>query len=132
MLLILTQRYGREAVATEKTSTVTTRERFLKSKLIVPGIALKKFKQLETASKVTLHQCAGVMGTDHVQMYKVSKPRACNLSMGSVIADPAEFWNHAEIHCKNHPLGAIIMFDNFEGNVPEARMIKKHVYNIFV
>ena len=133
--LDLTQHFAKEA--TEHKSVVplpTTRDRFLESQLVVPGIALKKFLQVsqsteglgETREAVDVKNYVGVMGTDSYRMYKQSRPRVCALMMGDISSDP-HFWQHAQDQLKGHPVGAICFFNTFEGQWSEALGSKTEV-----
>lgn len=119
--LDLTQQYGTdlEIKDTQGAEATTTKDRFLNCELVVPGIALKKLKQVETTD-YPVNTYVGILGKSESRMYKVTKPHVCTMMMADFCSDTGKFWEHAERQCKNHSIGAICMFDSFEKDWSEA------------
>jgi len=116
----ITQMFGKEALESKAVvPCMTAKELFLDSELILPGIGLKKFKQLECCG-AELANYVGVFGKDQCTMYKQTKPRACTLMMGDFLSDRDSFWKYALRQCKQYPVVAICFFDVFSEDPAEA------------
>ena len=118
----LTQLFGLEATEkVELEAGQSVKEQFLASELVVPGIALKKFWQIQTTEHDG-NKYLGILAKDECKMYRVAKPRLCALAMGDVLSEPEKFWQLAVQQCKNQKVGGVFIFDSFEGDLAQARL----------
>ena len=116
----ITEQFVREA--TDKASAeppVSAKDRFFECDLVIPAIALKKFKQLDSTDAV-LSTHVGVLGQDECQMYKTKKKRLCTMMFGDFFTDRDSFWKHAVSQCKNQRVYGIFLFDSFDGDPTKA------------
>ena len=98
------------------------KDRFMKCDLVVPSVALNKFKQT-SSTEIPFTKYVGILGKDKCRMYKTDKDRLCCLMMGDLISDPNDFWVHASIQLKNNFVGGVIVFDTYEGDVSQGRFV---------
>ena len=127
--------YGKDALdmpGKGAEQNVSAHDRFMHCDLVVPAVALNKFKQVETlpdtAEKKRLENYVGVLGEDACRMYKKSRPRLCCLMMGDYFEDETLFWKHASIQLKNNPVGGIFTFDTFAGDISQAWYCQTMLY----
>ncbi len=106
-----------EVSAEKTTSKKDTKTCYMKAELIIPGIALKKFKQTLVEQPTRAGGYFAALAVAEVTMYKVKKPRLVAMCAGDVLADPQRFWNRAATHMGLHPLKALILFDGFKGDL---------------
>lgn len=124
----ITDVYGRDALELLEKSgnenAMSAHDRFMGCDLVVPAVALSKFKQVEslpdTEEQKRIESYVGVLGEDTCRMYKKTKPRLCCLMMGNYHEDETRFWKHASTQLKDHPVGGIFTFDTFTGDISEA------------
>lgn len=119
----LTQQHAKEALKPKHSLTVAVRDRFMKCDLVVPSVALNKFKQL-SSTELPMTKYVGILGKNKCRMYKTEKDRLCSMVMGDLISNPADFWSHASIQLKNNFVGGVVVFDNYEGEITQARSSK--------
>ena len=117
----ITNQFTKEATEKKKSEKgPAPKERFFACDLVIPAIALKKFKILESSDGV-LPNNVGVLGQDECQMCKTKKARLCTLMFGDYFTDNDDFWAHAVLQCKNHRVGGVFLFDSFVGDPTKER-----------
>ena len=93
---------------------------FMSAGLIVPGIALKKFK-LAALEDPNRGGCfVGAAGVADVTMYKVARPKVTGLCLGDFTSDPVAFWQWAVRHLGTKPVGALFLYDAFSLSIDDA------------
>ena len=85
---------------------------FVKSDLIVPGIALKKAKQAVDTYQADASQFLGVLGAAKVRMYKIERPGVQKQVMGKYHKDIKMFWKEVQKHLHGEPVKLIMVSDN--------------------
>ena len=108
------------AVANLEPVSESQKEIFMGAKLIVPGIALKKFKLALVDGQERSSCFLGVMGVGDMTMYKTTRPKLTGLVVGDFLTDPKEFWQWVQEHLCDKPVGALFVFDRFRLPIQDA------------
>ena len=98
---------------------------FFKAGLIVPGIALKKFKLAALEDQSRSQSFAGALGEGEITMYKTQRPKLTGLCMGDFTSDPAAFWHWVRHHLREKPVAAVLIFDGFSLTMEDAPWLCK-------
>lgn len=117
---------GADLVKCTQTSLGPQKDRFLVSRLVVPGISLKKFhlaihqsqQSADATQKSTTH--IAVLGAGVIKQYKISKPTLAGMVIGDASTSPEAFWNICTKHLQNTKIAAIFLSDNFTGTVEDV------------
>jgi len=125
----LTQQHAKEALKPKAGLQGSVRDRFMQCDLVVPSVALNKFKQLSSA-EFLMTKYVAILGKNKCRMYKTEKDRLCCMVMGDLISDPDDFWVHVSMQLKNNFIGGVVVFDNYEGDISQARSSK--IINVFL
>ena len=107
----------------DEPAKASQREAFMKADLIMPGIALKKFKMALADDAARSQSYLGVCGVDDFTMYKTKRKRATGLCMGAFTPNPEQFWNLAAPHLRNKPLAALLVFEDFQATIEDATQL---------
>ena len=99
---------GRPETSTGKpASTVSAREQFRDSDLVVPGIAVKKMKLAMDQSKQDRENYIAVLGGDTVKAYRNEKPGVNKMILGDVLKYNHSFWAKVAKHL--HGMKAVLL-----------------------
>lgn len=98
----------------------TQKDVFMQADLIVPGIALKKFKMalVDSPNRSTCYVAA--LGVEEMTQYKVQRPKLCGMCMGDHQSTPDSFWQATQRHLRDKPLAALIVFEDFQGQMQDV------------
>lgn len=111
-----------EEEETGQATELSTKERFLRADLLVPGIALKKFKMsLDSCSGPTNHLIA-LLSSGDIERYKSTRPMLQCMIMGD-LSQHADFWEEFSRHFKNKPVTAVVFPSSGEMTLPQAAAI---------
>lgn len=107
---------------TGQTTELSAKERFLNAGLLVPGIALKKFKMiLDSCSGPTNHFIALLSSGDLVR-YKSTRPVLQCMIMGD-LSQHTDFWDQFARHFKKQSVTAVLFPSTGEMTLPQAAVI---------
>ena len=109
---------------------VTMRQLFMEADLLVPGIALKKFKQALAEDENRSKSYIATLGVESFTMYKTSRPKLFGMMMGNFQEDPIKFWQSSSQHLVK-PLGALFIFDNADMTVDDATLICLQLFLLY-
>ena len=123
----LTQFYAPESQAAPE-SKVDLKELFLAADLVVPGIALKKFKQALSAA-ANAPDYFGVMGLSTVKMYRKERPSVEKLAMADMSQHRDWFWAQAGKHLGGLEAGVLLVPTGSNMHPSEATWPKCCVLN---
>lgn len=112
---------GEDLVKCTQTSLGPQKDRFMRAKLVVPGISVKKFHLATHSSQqrdgVTQRSTThiAVLGRSVIKQYRTSKPTLAGMVIGDALTNPETFWNTCTKHLKTTKIAAIFLTDNFTG-----------------
>lgn len=89
-------------------SVQTSKDRFLGAQLIIPGIAIKKFKQALEESGSEAHHWVAFCGAGTVKMYKQERPRLEGMVLGNLQSMEEKFHAKLPVHLNNYPITALM------------------------
>ena len=104
--------------------------KFLEADVLVPGIALKKFKQalhdeMGEGNEINMESFLGVTSIGDFKRYKKSRHVLQRMAMGDVEAMKDKFWNSVAAHMKDHSIAAIFKTSSSRISVQDAT---RHIY----
>ncbi len=95
---------------------ISAKDRFSRAELIVPGIALKKFKQCLEDEEQSVAPFVAILGVSQLKRYKIQRPMLQNMLMGNTESH-ATIWEHVSKHMKDLSVGAIFTAFNSSWDV---------------
>ena len=100
-------------------SSVSQRESFKNADLVVPGVALKKFK-LAITEAGNAEGYMAALGYREATLYKIPRPCLCSMTMGDVLGESSAFWSWVAQQVHGSKVGAIFVSDQFKGSVEQV------------
>lgn len=103
----ITGLFGPENSSTAEASA-STKTQFLNASLVVPGIALKKFKMAMAANTTDARSFIAVFGEATVKMHKAVRPTLEGMVIGNLTRHQQTFWAAATKQLKTKTMAAIL------------------------
>lgn len=103
----ITGLFGPENSSTAEASA-STKTQFLNASLVVPGIALKKFKMAMAANTTDARSFIAVFGEATVKMHKAIRPTLEGMVIGNLTRHQQTFWAAATKQLKTKTMAAIL------------------------
>ena len=103
----ITAQFGPENSGKSETSAAT-KGQFLTASLVVPGIALKKFKMAMAADAANATNFVAVFGEATVKMHRAVRPTLEGMIIGNLTRHQQTFWASAAKHLKTKGISAIL------------------------
>ena len=87
----------------------STKERYLASSIVIPGIALKKAKQAMSQQPGSANTLVAILGEGECTCYRVTKPSVEKLVMGDIQKYGSQFWKKVSDHLKKKSAAVVIL-----------------------
>lgn len=123
--LDLTNLYGPTNEQEPGEQDTSVKDRFLRAELVVPGIALKKFKQLLEDEEQTVAKYVAILGVSELKRYKHQRPTLQGMLMGNTESH-ATIWEHVSKQMKDLSVGAIFTSLNSSWDVSTVSFFQFH------
>ena len=96
------------------------KDRYIAAKTVIPAIALKKAKQAMNQKPADAATMVGILGAAECTCYRVTKPYAEKMILGSLEKYAGQFWRKVSDHLKKTPIGVIVLPTNSPYSIEEA------------
>ena len=109
----------------EPSKTLTQKQLFMASDIVIPGIAIKKFKEAITETDADSTTWVGVMGEASTTMYKKTKRSVEAVFMGTPSNQAESFFKKLQEHLAGRKIAAVMLASNACMGAVEAALLAK-------
>lgn len=115
---------GDDGTMVDTQQRTTMKDKFMRCKFVMPGIALKKMYMCTQRNDLDVSKYMAVLGSGRITMYRKERRTIKGMIMGSYLDKTEFFWSSAAKHLASDRISALCFFDNFATPIEEVSPTK--------
>lgn len=115
---------GDDGTMVDTQQRTTMKDKFMRCKFAMPGIALKKLHMCTQRNDLNVSTYMAVLGSGKVNMYRTERRTTKGMIMGNYLEKTEYFWECTSKHLASTRISALCFFENFAGRIEEVRQTK--------